>query len=448
MKSKQFFAGILISSFLLTAASGCMEKSKPITDIATIEQKSSGTAIYELASGNSSKTDEEERKRAYSEFSVGLIRHCAENAGDKNFLVSSDSVLLALEMTAAGADGETLDQMLGTLVPGVAKEDAFLFAVDRMDQLKSDQLKIANSVWLNDKTKVAFYNSYLDYVREHFDAQIEAVPFTDSGINTINSWVHDKTDGMIDKLVNKLESDDVMVLVNALAFDAKWKKPFEEENIEDMTFHCLDGSKEDCRFLCGEKDVVYLHNEKSTGFYKLYEGGKYAFMVMLPGAPEPDVLTSLDDLSDPSPKDSEDDYFTYDINAFVADMTAKDYWQFWNSANQDNVEYAFPEFTSEYDTSLRDILIDMGMADAFDPAKADFGNMSNLTPLNIADVIHKTRIEVTAEGTKAAAATGVVMEHNAVIMNREVICDRPFAYAIVDVETGLPIFFGTVTHVK
>ena len=70
MKSKQFFAGILISSFLLTAASGCMEKSKPITDIATIEQKSSGTAIYELASGNSSKTDEEERKRAYSEFSV------------------------------------------------------------------------------------------------------------------------------------------------------------------------------------------------------------------------------------------------------------------------------------------------------------------------------------------------------------------------------------------
>ena len=40
------------------------------------------------------------------------------------------------------------------------------------------------------------------------------------------------------------------------------------------------------------------------------------------------------------------------------------------------------------------------------------------------------------------------MEHNAVIGQREVICDRPFAYAIVDVETGLPIFFGTVEHVK
>ena len=447
MKSKQFFAGILISSILLTAASGCTKKSKPASDISTIEQKSSGNAIYELASGNSSKTDDAELQRAYSEFSVGLIRHCAGNAGNESFLVSSDSVLLALEMTAAGADRETLDQMLGTLLPGVPKEDAFLFAVDRMDQIESDQLKIANSIWINDAAQGAIYDNYLKYVEKHFDAHFGAIPFNSSGVDTINSWVKDNTDGMIDKLVKELESDDVMVLVNALAFDAKWKKPFEEENIEDMTFHCLDGIQEDCRFLCGEKDVVYLHNEKSTGFYKLYEGGKYAFMVMLPGAPEPDFLT-YEDLTSGDSKADQDDSFTYDINTFIANMTAKDYWQFWNSANQDDVEYAFPEFTSEYDTSLRDILIDMGMADAFDPAKANFSNMSNLTPLNIADVIHKTRIEVTAEGTKAAAATGVVMEHNSIIMTRKVICDRPFAYAIVDTETGLPIFFGTVTHVK
>ena len=28
-----------------------------------------------------------------------------------------------------------------------------------------------------------------------------------------------------------------------------------------------------------------------------------------------------------------------------------------------------------------------------------------------------------------------------------VICDRPFAYAIVDTETGLPVFLGTVETV-
>ena len=83
----------------------------------------------------------------------------------------------------------------------------------------------------------------------------------------------------------------------------------------------------------------------------------------------------------------------------------------------------------------------------FPVSVTDFGNMSNLTPLFISDVIHKTKIEVNAEGTKAAASTGVIMEHNDVVMKRKVICDRPFAYAIIDLETRLPIFFGTVEHV-
>lgn len=455
MRAKKLSAVILISSILLSMGPGCSKKSKTDSGIATIKGNGSGDAVYELVSSKNSrsKSKDEELKKAYSEFVVGMVNRCAEGSGDENFLVSTDSVLFALEMTAAGADGETLDQMLSTLMPGVDKEDALLFAVDRMDQIKSSQLKIANSVWLNDDVKGAFYSDYLTYVEKNFDAKIAAIPFDKSGVKRVNSWVEDNTNGMIPELIDELSTDDVMVLINALAFDAKWKKTFEEKDIKDLNFRRADGSSERCRFLCGSDDVTFLHNENAYGFYKPYEGGKYAFMVMLPGKTKDDfgIYDSLDDLlsGNTTSKHSDgDDGITYDINSFVSRMTAEDYWAFWNSSNSDDVDYKFPEFTSEYSTSLSGILQDMGMEDAFDPSAADFGNMSDLKPLSISDVIHSTKIEVNATGTRASASTGVIMEHNSVVMKREVICDRPFAYAIVDLETGLPLFFGTVTHVN
>jgi serpin B len=205
---------------------GCSKKSKSKSNIATLDQASGENAIYDQVASKSSKgkTSDEELKKAYSEFVVGMVNRCAADSGNENFMVSTDSVLFAMEMTAAGADGETLDQMLGTLMPGVDKEDALLFAADRMDQIKSSQLKIANSVWINEKSEPAFFSNYLKYVENNFDAKIDALPFDASGAGKINSWVNDNTDGMIPTLIDTLESEDLMVLVNALSFDAKWKK--------------------------------------------------------------------------------------------------------------------------------------------------------------------------------------------------------------------------------
>ena len=78
--------------------------------------------------------------------------------------------------------------------------------------------------------------------------------------------------------------------------------------------------------------------------------------------------------------------------------------------------------------------------------KADFSNMTDIGVF-ISRVIHKTHIEVNRSGTRAAAATAIEMKCMAAMEPEEmrsVICDRPFAYAIVDVESGLPVFLGTL----
>ena len=92
----------------------------------------------------------------------------------------------------------------------------------------------------------------------------------------------------------------------------------------------------------------------------------------------------------------------------------------------------------------------MGMTDAFEDF-ADFSLMCETEPLKIDDVIHKTFIEVAEAGTRAAAVTVVTMAPTAMMPTGEpktVILDRPFLYMIVDNETDLPIFIGTVGSVK
>ena len=64
-------------------------------------------------------------------------------------------------------------------------------------------------------------------------------------------------------------------------------------------------------------------------------------------------------------------------------------------------------------------------------------------------VIHKTKIEVTETGTKAAAVTGVGMAGGAMYQPKKevfVYLDRPFVYMIVD-RNNVPLFIGVVTQI-
>jgi serpin B len=84
---------------------------------------------------------------------------------------------------------------------------------------------------------------------------------------------------------------------------------------------------------------------------------------------------------------------------------------------------------------------------------ADFSDMgeTGTGSLYISRVFHKTHIELDRFGTKAAAATAVEMDCEGAIMIddvKEVKLDRPFVYAIIDTESGTPVFMGAVNTVN
>ena len=108
-----------------------------------------------------------------------------------------------------------------------------------------------------------------------------------------------------------------------------------------------------------------------------------------------------------------------------------------------------PRFEFSFATSLVDTLQAVGLKQAFQGDVADFSRMvdpSLYEGLHISDVIHKTRIRVSEEGTEAAAVTSIEMGVTSVpVHDFTMRVDRPFLFLIEDEDTGAILFLGHVT---
>jgi serpin B len=85
------------------------------------------------------------------------------------------------------------------------------------------------------------------------------------------------------------------------------------------------------------------------------------------------------------------------------------------------------------------------MTDAFDSTKSElFNEMTNDPRTFVDDIFHGAAMEVTEEGTVAAAATGVMMATRSLVIPLELTFNRPFVVAVVHRPSGLPLFLGRV----
>ena len=112
------------------------------------------------------------------------------------------------------------------------------------------------------------------------------------------------------------------------------------------------------------------------------------------------------------------------------------------------MELSLPKFEASYKDSLADELKQLGMVDPFDRGKADFSRMteSGSKDLVIGEVLHKTFIRIDEKGSEAAAVTSVMIKVTSMPIREslELSFDRPFFYAIIDREAGIPLFMGTM----
>ena len=374
------------------------------------------TALDDLSSQNADVTD----------FAIRLFK--ASNESGNNTLISPLSVLCALAMTANGAEEETLAQMEEVL--GMTTEELNLYLYSYMKNLpQGDKYKLclANSIWFTDDERFTVNQDFLQTNADHYGADIYKAPFDNQTLKDINNWVKEKTDEMIPEVLDKIPSDAIMYLINALAFEAEWSAIYEKHQVKDGEFTKEDGTKQDAKFMYSTEGT-YLADENATGFMKYYKGGKYAFVAMLPneGVSVSEYIASLDGEA---------------LNALLA------------NPQYETVYTSLPKFETEYAVEMAEILKGMGMTEAFDMYDADFDGIGTSTDgnIHITRVLHKTFISVGEKGTKAGAVTVIEAADGAAMEPqepKEVYLDRPFVYMLIDCENNIPFFIGTMMNVN
>lgn len=369
----------------------------------------------------------------------------AEDADD-NLLISPHSILSALAMVYAGAEGETRRQMREVLrfaleepalhqafqtLDQVLAERAQVERDDDDDDARGFELSVVNRLWGHHDYE--FLSDYLDRVERYYGAGIERVDF-ESDPNAarlqINAWVEEQTRERIQDLLpsGALNEDTRMVLVNAIYFLASWQDAFEEEQTRTEPFQRLDGSSVDAR-LMHRTGRYPVHVGADTLAVSIpYLGGKVSLLALMPASADADFDTWQATLN------------REQFDAAVAGLETK------------RVALAFPRFTSDSGFRLARLLRQMGMLDAFSRTTANFERMTGIGPgvvgrsLYIDEVFHKTFIDLDEAGTEAAAATAVVMMRLTALPVEEdpltVRFDRPFIYAIYDHPTDTILFLG------
>ena len=365
--------------------------------------------------------DDDFLNREFS-FSTKLFDEIYKVSESKNVVISPLSVQLALAMTANGAKDATLKEMEDLLGDGMDIDllSKYLYSyTSSLSSSKKAKLSIANSIWFNDNDEFPpVKESFLQKNADYFGAGLYKIPFNDEALNDINAWVSKNTDGMIDKMIDEISPSTLMFLINAICFDAEWETKYEPEDISDGKFTSLYGKIQDVEFMSSQESL-YLDDGSATGFIKNYAGGKYSFAALLPNE-------------------------NVDLSKYIGTLkdTLKDTIK---NAENSSVSAYIPKFTFDYGIRLNEVLAALGMEKAFS-VQADFSGICN-GDIFISRVLHKAKIISDADGTKAAAATSVEIKCMGTIQEEKTVyLNRPFVYMIIDNETQLPIFMGTVTE--
>ena len=358
-------------------------------------------------------------------------------SGAGNAILSPASVWEALAMTHAGAKGETAAEIAGVLGVADNREQIAAAAADLrklLTEAKGEKIKldVANRIWA--QRGKALEAGFTGLLEAKFGAAAGIVDFAgqpEDARSEINAWVGGHT---AEKIPELLKSGTItpltrLVLTNAIYMKAPWATPFEKSATRPEAFTLAAGDKAEVPFMHAAGKMVAgsvgSGDTAATVCEIPYAGGRLAMVLAVPA--------KLDGLGTV-------------LGGMKGDWRAT-----WNPAGgvrQRPVILSLPKWTARKPLSLTAALKALGMQRAFVAGEADLSGMDGSRDLFVSDVVHEGFVEVSEEGTEAAAATGVIVATRAAMIPEEpleVKADRPFAWAVVERSSGAVLFAGTVT---
>ncbi len=401
---------------LATITISCTSQNDPIVQI----PKDADSIILTTA--------QTEKVNRDNEFAFDLFKNTITSSGESNVFVSPLSVSIALGMAWNGANGQTKSEMETAMkLSGLSVNDINSYYKIMQSTLPgidpTTKLNIANSLWY--KTGFPVKSDFLKVNTDYFGAYVRELDFSKAwALDTINNWCAKKTNNLIKEPLKEIPGDAVMYLVNAIYFKGIWRKHFETKNTKLADFTNETGKLVKVNMMYQKDTFAYAADNYAQYLDMPYGNKAFSMTVILPA----DSKTT-------------DDVLNY--------LTANN----WNNRIQTmpskEVEVYMPRFKTENDFLLNDPLKNMGMNRAFTDL-ADFTNIANAS-LKISKVIHDTYVEVTEEGTEAAAVTIIEIVKTSMPIPQPTPVfrvNKPFIFVIREKSTGVILFIGKMGNVE
>lgn len=389
-----------------------------------------------LANGSGAEPSGEIEKafiNASNAFAATLVNAMGENWTG---VVSPVSFGMLLEMLANGASDEDsvaiLKAMLIEMGLEASNENAarLIAAIMKQPDASSDTSKTdtPSKVSLNSAILVgegdSFTKGFENAIADHFRASVGNIDFTDTekALETINGWVNENTNGLVPKLFDSIPGNTAMALINALYFNANWKTPFvafkgdSDTRGDDISmFHGISG-EQPVSMLTATAEYAYGEFDGDQVVLVPYADGEYYMAVILPADGK-----------------SASAAFADTVSRFSECVNAPAY-------------VAMPAIELSTNFDAMPILRTLGLGSVAD-GDIQFPNIVEGSGIRLTQFVHAATIRVTETGTEAGAASGATGTKTAPVEPvYRVICDRPYAMAIVHAETGAVLFASTVNE--
>ncbi len=408
------------ASVVLLSVLGCSQVNSSTSALAQSRLPETNSTLQKKTAISDTKIVEANNKFGFKLFSEIL----KNNSSEKNVFISPSSVAIAMAMTYNGASGSTKQAMAKTLELQGMDLQAINFGYARLTSLLENpeakvQLTIANSLWAD--KDASFRSDFLQKAQDFYQAKVTTLNFQDAEApNIINSWVTEKTNGKINKIVGKVEPEQVLFLINAIYFKGQWSNKFDKSKTANYPFNLTSGKQKQQQMMPQNGEYQYQENEQFQAVSLPYgKDGKISLYIFLP-----------------KPNSN--------LQALQQNLNSEN-WEKWMTQFKTREGFIrLPRFKTDYEVTLNDALKALGMEEAFS-SKADFSEMGK--NLAISQVKHKTFVEVNEEGTEAAASTSVGIVATSFREKPEpfrMIVDRPFFCAIRDRQTGSVLFMGSI----
>jgi serpin B len=365
-----------------------------------------------------------------TDFAFSLYRELA--ADDGNLFFSPHSISVALAMVSAGARGETRAEIAEALSFRL-EEPALHEAFNALDLALASRgegamgrdgepfrLRVVNAAWA--QRGYPFLTPYLDTLARYYGAGLNLLDFAaeaEPSRRLINDWVAGETEQRIPEMLpaGTINSLTRLVLTNAVYFNAAWASPFRRGATTPEPFTLLDGTVIEVPTMAQDGMFRHARVDGLTALELDYDGREVAILLLMGDA---------------------------DFQGFEAALSPDLLDRVLEALSPAGVVLRLPRFESRTSAALTPVLRNLGMHDAFLPGLADLSGIDGQRDLYLTDVLHEAFVLLDEEGTEAAAATAAIIAPTSAPPDVVVRFDRPFVFAIRDVESGAVLFMGRV----